>query len=71
MDDGQPGPIDRHTTQEEEERLNINVRQTMFDLIILGDSECAKRLAILYDIDFDEYMEENSGEIVFAKLKEE
>ena len=58
-------------TPEQIEVLDINVKQTMIDLIVLGDPQCAGRIAILYDIDFDEFLEENSGEIVFAKLKEE
>jgi hypothetical protein len=57
-------------TEEQTKTLNINVRETMFNLIIYGDIGPAKRIALLYDIDYDEFLEENYGDIVFAKLKE-
>lgn len=41
----------------------------MFDLVVEGDIERAKRIAMFFDIDYDEFIEEYQEQIVLAKLK--
>ena len=57
-------------TENQLNTLLANVEATMIDLIVIGDPEPAKRLALLYDIDFEDFVEKHHGTIVFAKLKE-
>ena len=45
------------------------VTTAMYTLIIEGRSETAKRLALLYDVDYDEFIEKYHGTIVMGKLR--